>query len=33
MKAAWLIVGGPEQMKREGAARLEVIADHVPVRE
>src|SRR5260370_39470056 len=27
MKAAWLIVGGPEQMKREALARLEVIAD------
>jgi alanine-synthesizing transaminase len=27
MKAAWLIVGGPEQMKREVLGRLEVIAD------
>ena len=27
MKAAWLIVGGPEQWKREALARLEVIAD------
>jgi alanine-synthesizing transaminase len=27
MKAAWLIAGGPEQMKREALARLEVIAD------
>lgn len=27
MKAAWLIVGGPEQMKREALGRLEVIAD------
>jgi alanine-synthesizing transaminase len=27
MKAAWLVVGGPEEMKREAIARLEVIAD------
>lgn len=27
MKAAWLIVGGPEQMKRKALSRLEVIAD------
>jgi aspartate/methionine/tyrosine aminotransferase len=27
MKAAWLVVGGPEEMKRESLARLEIIAD------
>jgi alanine-synthesizing transaminase len=27
MKAAWLIVGGPQEWKREALARLEVIAD------
>ena len=27
MKAAWLVIGGPEEMKRESLARLEVIAD------
>src|SRR6266567_530823 len=27
MKAAWLVVGGPAQLKREALARLEVIAD------
>jgi aspartate/methionine/tyrosine aminotransferase len=27
MKAAWLVVGGPESLKREAVARLEVIAD------
>jgi alanine-synthesizing transaminase len=27
MKFAWLVVSGPEQMKREALARLEVIAD------
>jgi alanine-synthesizing transaminase len=27
MKAAWLVIGGPEEMKREATARLEVIAD------
>jgi len=27
MKAAWLVVGGPEEMKREASARLEVVAD------
>ncbi len=27
MKAAWLIVGGPESLKKEATARLEVIAD------
>jgi alanine-synthesizing transaminase len=27
MKAAWLVVGGPRDLKREALARLEVIAD------
>jgi alanine-synthesizing transaminase len=27
MKAAWLVVGGPDDLKREALARLEVIAD------
>jgi len=27
MKAAWLVVSGPQEMKREALARLEVIAD------
>jgi len=27
MKAAWLIVGGPQQWKGKAVARLEVIAD------
>jgi aspartate/methionine/tyrosine aminotransferase len=27
MKAAWLVVGGPESLKKEAVARLEVIAD------
>jgi len=27
MKAAWLVVSGPEELKREALARLEVIAD------
>ena len=27
MKAAWLIISGPEELKREALARLEVIAD------
>jgi len=27
MKAAWLVISGPEEMKREARARLEVIAD------
>jgi alanine-synthesizing transaminase len=27
MKAAWLVVGGPESLKKEAGARLEVIAD------
>ena len=27
MKAAWLVVGGPEPLKKEALARLEVIAD------
>jgi len=27
MKAAWLVTGGPEEVKREALARLEVIAD------
>jgi alanine-synthesizing transaminase len=27
MKAAWLVIGGPEEMKTEAIARLEVIAD------
>src|SRR5438309_9972508 len=27
MKAAWLVASGPEELKREALARLEVIAD------
>ena len=27
MKVAWLVVGGPESLKKEAVARLEVIAD------